>query len=138
MSFEFLEHTADIIVRATGKDLEEAFKYAAFGFYGVMTDLSKVLAKETISVAISSEDVKSLLYDWIDQLIFLFDTEYFVAKEIEITKFILGENNLYTLEATLQGEPFEIGRHEQRSEVKAMTYSYMKISDNIVEFTLDL
>lgn len=138
MSFEFLEHTADTTIKAQGKDLKEAFEQAALGFYEVVTDLSQISAKKSRSVSISSEDIESLLYDWIGELIFIFDTEYFVACEVTITNFVNDKNGEFSLKANLKGEEFDLSKHEQGSEVKAITYSYMKVNDKSVEFTLDL
>lgn len=137
MSYQFLDHTADTIIHAKGKDTVEAFEQAALGFYDVITDPDTIEAKITKTIIIESEDYESLLFDWIAQLIFYFDTELFIAKTIEITS-IIKSGELYSLSATLVGEEFVINKHPQESEVKAMTYSFMKIGENFVEFTLDL
>ena len=138
MSFEYLEHTADIIIRAKGKDLKEAFSQAALGFYGVITNLEQITPNSSKNFTIESEDIQSLLYDFIDQLIFTFDTEYFISNSIKVTKLERVSDEKYYLEVILQGEAFQIGKHEQKTEVKAMTYSFMKIGEDFVEFTLDL
>ncbi len=137
MSFEYKDHTADTIVHAKGTDLKEAFEQAALGTYQVMTDTSLIEHKITKEVSIKSEDDKSLLFDWIDQLIFLFDTEFFVSNKISIQE-LSKNNNQFSLKATLEGEEFDINKHSQKSEVKAMTYSFMEVGENYVEFTLDL
>jgi SHS2 domain-containing protein len=137
LSYQFLDHTADTIVHAKGKDIIEAFEQAALGFYDVITNPETIEAKITKTITIESEDYESLLFDWIDQLIFYFDTELFVAKTVKITSIMKSREN-YTLSATLVGEEFVINKHPQESEVKAMTYSFMKIGENFVEFTLDL
>ncbi|MFW9924082.1 MAG: archease [Candidatus Thorarchaeota archaeon] len=137
MSFEYKDHTADIIIRASGETLCEAFEQAALGFYHVITDITTIDPIYEKKVALESEDIKSLLFDWIDQLIFLFDTEYFISNKVKITNFKRADNS-FTLEAILIGEEFVINKHPQKTEVKAMTYSFMEIGENFVEFTLDL
>lgn len=138
MSFEFKDHTADITIRATGNNLSEAFEQAALGFYEIITDSSKVESKNEKKVEISSEDLQSLLFDWIDQLIFLFDTELFIGKEVQIDELDSSDKNKCSLKATLKGEEFTIGKHPQETEVKAMTYSFMDIGEDYVEFTVDI
>jgi len=138
LSFEYLDHTADIIVHAKGKDLKEAFEQAALGFYQVITNLEQITPKEEIKFTIESEDIQSLLYDFIDQLIFLIDTKYFISNSIEVLKLEHINEEKYFLDVKLHVEEFQIGKHEQKTEVKAMTYSFMKIGENFVEFTLDL
>lgn len=137
LSYQFLEHTADTIIHAKGKDIVEAFEQAALGFYDVITNPDTIEVKITKIINIESEDYESLLFDWIDQLIFYFDTEYFIAKNIEIASIIKSDGKFF-LSAILVGEEFNINKHPQESEVKAMTYSFMKIGENFVEFTLDL
>ena len=138
VSYEYLEHTADTIVHAKGSDLKEAFKQAALGYYNVLSDTATVEPKITKEITFESEDYKSLLFDWIDNLIYYFGTELFIACEIQITKMEKLESNMITLSAVLHGEIFDLKKHPQESEVKAMTYSFMKIGENYVEFTLDL
>lgn len=138
MSFEYLEHTADIIIRAKGKDLKEAFEQAALGFYNVITNLEQITPTKEISFTIESEDIQSLLYDFIDQLIFLIDTKYFISNSIKVLKLELVNEGKYFLDVKLSVEEFQIGKHEQKTEVKAMTYSFMKTGEDFVEFTLDL
>jgi len=137
LSYQFLEHTADTIVHAKGKNIIEAFEQAALGFYDVITDPNTIEAKINKTINIESEDYESLLFDWIDQLIFYFDTEHFLAKNIKISS-LTKLNEKFSLSATLIGEEFKLNKHPQESEVKAMTYSFMKIGENFVEFTLDL
>jgi SHS2 domain-containing protein len=138
LSFEFKDHTADIIIKASGENLEEAFEQAALGFYQVITDIDTIDYSLTKKIEVKSEDLKSLLFDWIDQLIFLFDTEFFVGNKVQIKEIQKRSENEFSLTAKIQGEEFKIGKHPQKTEVKAMTYSFMEIGENYVEFTLDL
>ena len=137
MSYEYLDHTADVIIHAKGKDLKQAFEQAALGFYDVISDIKIVEEKITKEVTIESEDYESLLFDWIDQLIFLFDTEYLICSSIEVVSIEKMDDN-YKLVAIVRGEDFDINKHPQEAEVKAMTYSFMKIGESFVEFTIDL
>ncbi|MCE7744939.1 MAG: archease [Candidatus Heimdallarchaeota archaeon] len=118
--------------------MKEAFEQAALGYYNVLSDTATVESKITKEVTIESEDYKALLFDWIDNLIYFFDTELFIANEIHISRMEKLESNMITLSAILHGEVFDLKKHPQESEVKAMTYSFMKIGENYVEFTLDL
>ena len=76
--FEFFDVTADVGLRAYGKTLEEAFKNAALATFEVMTDTSKIKPSICKKVKIESEDLLALLYDWLDELIFLHDAEYLI------------------------------------------------------------
>jgi SHS2 domain-containing protein len=138
LSFQLIDHTADIIIRGEGKDLAQAFVQGAYGLYEVMTERSAISPSFEKNVTIKSEDKGALLYDWISELIYLFDTESFLASKITIKELKQTDKGQFILKATLQGETFDENKHERESEVKAMTYSFMEITDNSVEFTLDL
>ncbi|NHJ33153.1 MAG: archease [Asgard group archaeon] len=138
VSYEYLEHTADTIVHAKGSDLKEAFEQAALGYYNVLTDTKTIEPKIEKELIFESEDYESLLFDWIDNLIYLFGTELFIASKIQVTTLKKIEDNKFTLTAILHGDIFDLKKHPQESEVKAMTYSFMKIGEDYVEFTLDL
>ncbi len=40
--FEYLEHTADVYIRAYGKTMEEAYANSALAMFEVMTDTDKI------------------------------------------------------------------------------------------------
>ncbi|MEA2069667.1 MAG: archease, partial [Asgard group archaeon] len=115
MSFEYLEHTADVTIKAEGSDLKEAFEQAALGFYGVLTDLDKISQKKKKELTVQAEDKESLLYDWIDELIFLFDTELFISNKITMTAFSLNSADTCKLEAELIGEKFNPTKHPRKT-----------------------
>ncbi len=126
MPFEFFDVTADIGYRAYGDTLDQAFENAGLALFEVITDTSalKPLIKKTISL--KSEDKKALLYDWLNELIFLHDVEYLVFSRFQVD--ISGdENKGYQLDAVVWGEEFEQYHHESRDEVKAVTYHLMEI-----------
>lgn len=126
--FEFFDVTADVGLRAYGKTLEEAFKNAALATFEVMTDTSKIKPYICKKVKIESEDLLALLYDWLDELIFLHDAEYLIFShfEIEITK---KNDKTYLLQGVACGEVYDPDTHESRDEVKAVTYHLMDIKE---------
>lgn len=126
MPFEFFDVTADIGYRAYGDTLNQAFENAGLALFEVITDTSvlKLSIKKTISL--KSEDKKALLFDWLNELIFLHDAEYLVFSCFQVD--ISGdESNGYQLDAVVWGEEFEQSQHESRDEVKAVTYHLMEI-----------
>ena len=69
MGFEYLEHTADLKVRARGKTLEEAFLNAALGAINFITDIEDVRKVETRKIRVKSRRLTSLLYDFLEELL---------------------------------------------------------------------
>lgn len=106
--------------------MEEAYRQAALAFYEVLTDPSGVLESEERVVEASGADLEELLYDWIEKLIILFDSEGFVARSV-VVEGIWREGDAWRLRATLRGERYDPGRHSQGTHVKGVTYHMMMI-----------
>ncbi|MEM0020749.1 MAG: archease [Fervidicoccaceae archaeon] len=138
--FDYEEHTADVIVLAWGKTLERAFECAAEGVTEIMVDRSSLNEKDEKRIIVAGFDLENLLYRWIEEILFLFDSQRFLMKRAKIEKLVL-DNDFY-LEAELKGEIFDPKKHEQRTHVKAVTYSLMSIvKDNDlwkIKFTVDI
>lgn len=124
--YEYLEHTADIGLRAYGKNAKEAFENAALGMFGLITDLDKV--KEVISFEVSAEagDREELLVEWLNELIYLFEAEGVLFKRFEIYDW----DEEFYLKARVFGEKVDLNRHEIALQVKACTYHMLKVGGN--------
>ncbi|KAJ6631757.1 Protein archease-like [Pseudolycoriella hygida] len=123
--FEYLDHTADVQLHAWGSTLKEAFEQCGMAMFGYMTSLEYVQIKYCYQIEATGDDLESLLFHFLDELLFLFSCEPFlICSSLDITKFDL-EN--FKIECKCYGEPFEIGKHPQGTEVKAITYSAMQI-----------
>jgi SHS2 domain-containing protein len=122
MRYIYIDHTSDLGVEIYGKDLEELFSNGAFTIFDNILDLNKVLIKETKKIEISSSTLEELLIDWFRELLFLFATEYFIAKEV---KKISIEGN--RLSAEIAGEIFDTKRHKIKIEIKTPTYHMFNI-----------
>ncbi len=140
MKYKFLEHTADIKFQAFGKTLEEAFSNAAIAMFEVIIKTEKIEKNITKKIETESEDRESLLYKWLEELLFLLDTEFFMlnsVKNIKITK----KGKKYFLKADVVGDTFkeEYGRH---GAVKAVTYNEMFVKEEkgkaTVQVVLDI
>jgi SHS2 domain-containing protein len=139
--FRFLEHTADVYIEAYGSSLEEAFENAALATFDVMTDTDKVEAEVKDKVLLKAQDKEALLYDWIEELLFLFDIKTHLYSKFKVKR--IDETEVgFILEAAIWGEIFNAKKHPQKLGVKAITYHRMEIceEDNqyIVKFVLDV
>ncbi|HLE06534.1 MAG TPA: archease [Candidatus Nanoarchaeia archaeon] len=131
MKFEFFKHTADVMFKAYGKDLGECFSNAGIAFFEVITDTNSVKPLISKSFSINSEDAKSLLYDFLEELLYLHETEHMVFSKFKVS---IKDNSL---SAVVYGEKINKS-HELRSMVKAVTYSNMVIDKKFVQVVLDL
>jgi SHS2 domain-containing protein len=133
--FEYLEHTADVYVAAFGRSLEEAFENAALATTEVMTDSKKIEAKVREEVELESDDEKALLYDWIEELLYRFETGNKLFSRFKVHTIREHENGV-RLEAEMSGELFNPERHPQKVGVKAITYHLMEIEKKRDKTTL--
>ena len=82
--YEYFEHTADVKFRAYGKTPDEMLSNAALALFNSMIDTATVQPKETWKVKLSSQDLEQLAYDWLSELIFLFETEFAVFSTFDV------------------------------------------------------
>jgi len=117
--FKFLEHTADIKFQAFGKNPEEVFENSALALKKILVENEKIKNKIRKSFIVKGKDYESLLYNFLEEFLVLFDSEGFVLSEI---KNINIEKNL-ELTAEVVGDKaknYEINEH-----IKAITYNEM-------------
>ena len=137
MKFKFFEHTADAKFQAYGKDLEEAFSNAAIAMYNVITDTNKIKAKIKKEIKVEGGDLKSLLYNWLEEFLFLIDTEDFLLSKVEKLK-INKMDDTYELMAVAYGD--KVGSYEVKGDIKAVTYQEMEIKKKpaMVQVVVDI
>jgi SHS2 domain-containing protein len=124
MRYRLLEHTADAMVEAHGESLGERFANAAYAMFDQMTDASKVLPKGEVRIEVSAEGRDQLLVDFLQELLFLNDTENLVFGEFEV------DTDGKSLVALARGEAFDESRHPKRSVVKGVTYHGLVFDDS--------
>lgn len=134
--FRQLSHTADVKIEAWGPDFSSALVECVRGFTSLVTDVNAVATIEKRAVSLTAKSREALLYDLIDQLVYLKDTETFLASSAE---FSVAHKETWTLTGTLIGACL-VG--ETLSDVKAMTYHDMKIDEKdgkvMVTYVVDL
>jgi len=124
MRYEVLEHTADVMIKATGKDLEECFANAAFALFDQMTDASKVWPKEEVRFTAEGHDLESLLFNFLSEFLYLHDAKMLVLSDFKV------RINGTALECVARGERFDPVRHKPKHEVKAVTYHMLRVDPN--------
>ncbi|XP_065081666.1 protein archease-like [Ochlerotatus camptorhynchus] len=129
IKYEYLDHTADVQLHAWGETLKEAFEQCGMAMFGYMTELSSVDIQKCYEIKTDpTDDMENLLFRFLDELLFLFSAEPFlICKKLEITKFDTEEEKFY-IECRCYGEEFDLSKHPQGTEVKAITYASMQIN----------
>ena len=123
MKYKFFEHTADAKFEAYGKSLGEAFTNAALAMYSIMIDPEKIKGQVKKKIAVEGKDDMAILYNFLEELLFLLDTEGFLLHDVENIKISEGK-----LTAIVIGDT-DVDKYDVEGEVKAVTYNDMKISE---------
>jgi len=121
--FEILDHTADVGIIAYGTDISQAFVNAAKALFSLITDLDDVAEVLYRDMELTAPDQESLLVEWLNELIYLFDAEHILFKRFDIAKL-----NSTRLKARNYGEKVDRSKHQLKTGVKAATYHMLKVS----------
>jgi len=118
--FEFIEHTADIKFQAFGSSIEESFENAGLAMFNIMFS-GKVKGKLKKSIKVKGKDNESLLYNFLEELLFLLDTKDFFISSCRVK--IKDSKKGKELWAELFGD--SVKNYETNIDVKAVTYNDM-------------
>ncbi|MFP9192862.1 archease [Natronosalvus vescus] len=147
MSYELRAHTADIAVAARGESLESTFAAVADGLAGASCDeiaagdaapptpddAAPGASTDRFSLAVTAENREALLFEYLDELIYLRDVRLELPVENRVER--LAEEpetdegddlDAWRLEATARGVPLS---DIDAREIKAVTYSEMRLEE---------
>lgn len=140
MAFKFLEHTADVKVLVEEPTLNKAFSTAALALKEVIAEQIKVAPRIKKEINLESENKESLLYDFLEQFLYLLDTENFVLSKAPLVKIEKTEKGAFKLSARLIGDNGK--KYIFTNDVKAITYNEMSIEETedkcTITFVLDV
>ena len=137
--YESFDHTADLGLRIYATDLEDLFRTAAEALFDVIViDRDQVEPLETEQFQLTADSTETLLVDWLNELIFHFETGHLVFGRFDVSVDPLGR----TITARVHGEPMDPKRHGLNHEVKAVTHHGVQVVHDQVgcaaELILDL
>ena len=129
-TYDELEHTADWAIRVTGSDRSDLFMKAA----GAMLDLMQISLQEGTSesreIGLAASDVESLLVSWLEEIIFIIDTEHNAPLSYSCK---VRQDGL-SLEGTIQIAPIL----SMRNAIKAVTYNELNITQTREGFVVQI
>jgi SHS2 domain-containing protein len=130
VSFELRDHTADVAVAARGGSLGGAFAAVADGLAAAMCDEIPAEGGERGELEVCAGDRESLLFDYLDELIYRRDVESVLPVDHEARVERTDEG--WRLTGSFRGVPLDavVAR-----DVKAVTYSEMRIEREDGEWT---
>jgi SHS2 domain-containing protein len=124
-TYELIDHTADVGLKAYGKNLAETFENAAKGMFDIITDNSDIESIGQYEIELEAPDLEQLLVDWLSKLLFLNSSRNEVFGFFKVN---LDDEKL-KLSAKVFGEKFNISRHRAGSEIKAVTYHMLEVKN---------
>lgn len=135
--YEVFDHTADLGLRIWAADRPSLYAEAARALFSlVVLNPDAVRPVEQRSFAIAGQQEDYLLFDWLSELLYTFETEHLLFGEFQID--LDGDG----LRATARGERLDRSRHELDHEIKAITYHGLKIEATatgwMAEFIVDI
>ena len=120
MKFKFLKHTADVKFQATGKSLEEVFENAFYALKESICNKVKVKPVNLKVIRVKGNDLNSMLYDFLEEFLFLLDSEGFLLSSIKNIKI---DEKKFALVAEVLGDKAK--NYKFSNHVKAITYNEM-------------
>jgi SHS2 domain-containing protein len=121
--YDLIDHTADVGIRAYGKNISEAFENAAKGMFDIITDNSEIESKGEYKIDLEADDLEQLLVDWLSELLFIFETEQIVLGNFNVELDLKSSS----LQAKVYGEEFDTSKHKIGAEIKAVTYHMLEV-----------
>ncbi len=120
--YEMFEHTADLGLRVRAASLDALLADAAQAlFAAILEGPPSVKAVERIEVRLAAEEPAYLLFDWLNELLYHFETKRLVFGRFEVQT--SGEG----FAGSAWGEPLDPARHALAHEVKAITYHGLRV-----------
>ena len=117
MGYRILDHTADIGIEVHGATLTDLFSQAAFALVDLLTDRAMLTGEAERIIRVAGADLEDLWINYLREILYLFNGENFLLKDIPGIKF-----SELSLEASLLGASYNPRRHAIKTEIKAVTY----------------
>jgi SHS2 domain-containing protein len=124
-NYEIVEHTADVGIKAYGKNTSEAFENAAKGMFDLITDCSEIENVGQYNIQLEATDLEQLLVDWLSELLFLNSAKNLVFGFFKVEVDV--ENSC--LSALVFGDKFNISQYKIGVEIKAVTYHMLEVKN---------
>ncbi|MBQ4368655.1 MAG: archease [Candidatus Methanomethylophilus sp.] len=128
--YEVLDHTADLMIKGYGSDLEECYANLAYGMFDQTVDLRDVTPSETREVDVTGFDDEDALYSFLSELLFIEAYENIVLKEFDVKI-----DGLH-ITCTARGELLDRSKMRIRGEIKAVTFHMMDIDRDTPSVTV--
>jgi SHS2 domain-containing protein len=122
LSYEILEHTADIRIRVYGETLAGLFRNSALAMISLMAGTEAVKPLEEVEFEVEAETMEEILIKMLGEILYVHKVRKMVFCDVAL-ELIEGKR----MRGRLVGEKFDPERHELEFDIKAATYHNLKI-----------
>lgn len=122
--YEFFEHTADVGLRVRAPDLDGLFADAASGLFALVVEGPLRLGPERRAFDVAGTRHDHLLFDWLNELLYVFDTERLLLGDFDVRVTDAG------VHATARARALDSGRDRLVHEIKAITYHGLRVEQS--------
>lgn len=121
MGFAYLPHTADLKAAVEGAILEELYAAAVDLVRDIVVGPSPVRPSESLQIPLAAADPEERLFQFVRELVFLYDTEGFIPVEVEV--------DLDGATVCLRGDHFDADEHHSERQIKALTRHQYRLEE---------
>ncbi len=126
--FEFIDHTADVGIKAWGVTLTGLFENAAMGMFAVIAGEaykaqgSKI--EKEIEISKNTDNLEEILVSWLSELLYIFNKEKIYFNNFKISSLSNG-----SIKAEASGVNIDLYQSNLYTEIKAVTFHDLKIEE---------
>ncbi len=122
MSYEVLEHTADVGLRATAPTLEELFAEASRGMAELAGAWTGPGEGETVRLTVAGGDLEGLLVDWLGEILYVHDSRNTAIRSVALEAVSTeGATGRVTV------SPLAPDAEDEGTQIKAITFHQLEV-----------
>ena len=125
MAYKFLPHTADAMFEVKAKTIQQVFVDSAKALNAVQVKLNTLSKKIKKEIKLEADDLETLLYNFLQELVFLKDAEQLLFKDFDVK--IEEKEKKYFLHAFCYGDKINIKKQILLADVKAVTLENFRL-----------
>ena len=130
MAYETFEHEADVGVRGIASTIEKSFEEAAKAMFNVEVDIKKIKTIKKVSVECKASNIEELFVEWLNALLAQASLHDLVFSSFKVK---IEKTKILKLKGEASGEKLNTKKHNIKNEVKAATYSQLKVEQKKVK-----
>lgn len=127
MTFETFEHKSDIGIRGIGKTKEKSFEESAKCLFNIQVDIKRIKPIKKIVVKSEAENQEELFVEFLNKLITMSTIKEMIFCKFHVKIKEDKKNKKLNLVSDAFGERLNPKKHNMGVEVKAATYSELRI-----------